>query len=1241
MLRRSSYAAASVERPRLVAPHVLLAIGLLVGVLFTVLFPYRALVQYTLNATRGDALTLAYLRNLLRTDPLNPELRLALVRQSIARRDYEQARADLAPLLASPADREMLTEARWVEWTLYESELLSAPPFSARHAELEAQLPQRLRNAVTVDGLTDDNRMSLVQRALSRGQALLALELIATFRRNGDDIDPRLYGQAAAEMLGHGEYEGAARMLLLQRSREPDAAKRRALFLQALRTLQSGNRLDLALDIADRELGELENDTEVMYFLVTLARAANRPDAAARYAKRMLQLSLERQLRRSQFAAAGLAALPWRVVAGGGPELPFDDRIYTLGYEAFLGNRQLEDAERVAQSAVRQAPDDLRWRERLATVQEWMGKPQEALDQWSQIARRSGREDAWDAVLRLAPGLLDDDALLPALEYRLRRRPHDFRLMGEIVALHERAGRPREAIAFLQRAAGDTPSVAELQMLADLAERAADIELARRTLARLDALLPPDPARAARRAALFILDSRFDDALQVMEMAKVAAGDDQRDFWRLYVALAQLVQDDDRARSALERVTRFDDSDAFEQGDLVDLLSDVSPLAAAREAERGWRRFGGSVWFLRTLELYAAAGQQAELARLFGELQQPAQAAQRAEAERSTAFLQRRAQWHLDGGRRAEAFADLSAALKLAPDSAAVRTTLLWLLIDGNDSRMLRELLARHEQVWARDEALHDALAAAWQALSRPQVALDRYLLPRIGARRDDFLWMLNVADALEQNGDVDRAWRVRQMLWKKERPRLAELGADDVGRLQRQARVRLARTLAPGDAANALLREVMRLDRDPDGRWLPAARELALSAFIDRGEFDAVRGFLWQQYGRSLNRPLWADITAALAQGDVAAVGALLDTWDERLPRYDRVNSARMVGDLRLAQSAAFDTLDAQRDDAPLHLQLSDALLDFSHRFDLDIAQRTLGGVDERQSSATLDMAVAPDLRMSLEFGSITRDRGDNAQFSATPGESGYLLARLAWQHDDGVTRILIGQRDGFETIHPLALEREQRIDSRLSATVGIGLHMPATENLGLRMAGMRDQIDLRANYRVARDDRIGLQFGSYRYQAQNGLDIGRGRLWQVEAAHAIRTELPDLEVSAYMAGYQFSRADIDPADARAVEVRQRLFAGSGLDATALRPQSFTLQGVRLTHNIRLLRDYTKALRPFGSIGVSNNSVAGAGYDVSLGVAGSVLGTDHFSLSWRQDKGGGGIFARTTEFALHYRLFF
>lgn len=1238
MLRRSSYAAALRERPRLVAPHVLAGIAGLVCVLLAVLYPYQKLVEYTLAATRGDALTIAYLHNLLRTDARNAELRLALVRQSLARRDFERARADLAPLLEGDGNPAILAEAHWVQWTLYENELLSSPPGSERHAELEAELPDRLRAAVQIDGLTDDNRMSLAQRALGRGQALLALELITRFRRDGKGTDPKIYGMAASELLAHGEYEKSARMLLLQRGLETDPLKRRELFLNTLRTLQAGMLFDQALDVADREIGELAHDTEVLYFLVTLARAANRPEAAARYARQMLRLSLEQQMRRAMLAQAGFDVQVRRVNAAGAPELPFDDRIYTLGYEAFVGNRQLDDARRVAASAVRQAPGSMIWRERLARVSEWAGKPQDALDHWRVIAARTGREEAWDAVLRLAPGLLDDDALLPALERRLRRNPDDARLMGEIIAVYERLGRPQDGIVFLQKLAGTaTHPLPALQALADLSERAGEIELTLATFARIDPLAGPSPGRAARRAALLLIDSRFDEAMDALDSARSVAGEEDRAYWRLYASIAQMLQQEDKARAVLERVTRFDDSDAFELADLVELLTDVSPLAAAREAERGWRRYGDRNWLMRTLDLYVSVGRPQDVGRVIGDMS----AAQTADAERVPLFLQMRANWHSAAGRRAQAFDDLRAALAWVPDSADVRSALLWLLIDGNEVNALRELLARHESAWARDPALHDALAASWQALSRPQIALERYMLPRFGARRGDFLWMMNVADALEQNQDVDRAWRLRQALWQRERPKLTDVAADDIGQLQRLARVRLARAQQPGDASHALLREVLRLDRAPDGQWLPAARELALSWFIDHGEHEAVRGFLWHQYGRALNRPLWADITAALGQGDVATVGALLEQWDERLPRYDRVNSARRVGDLRRAQTAAFETLEAQRDDAPLHLQLSDALLDFSHRFDLDIAQRTLGGIDELQTGATLDVAVAPDLRMSVEFGSIDRGRGDNVQFSAVPGERRYLLARLAWEHDDGVTRMMVGQRDGFETIHPVLIEREQRIDHRLSGSLGVGLNMPATENLGLRVAGMRDQIDLRAAYRVSRYDRIGLQIGHYRYQTQNGLDVGRGRLWQVEAAHAIRTELPDLEVSAYVAGYQFSPSDIDLADARAVELRQRLFAGSGLDATALRPQSFTLQGVRLTHNIRLLRDYTKALRPFGSIGASNNSVAGAGYDVSLGVAGSVLGTDHFSLSWRQDKGGGGIFARTTEFALHYRLFF
>ncbi len=69
----------------------------------------------------------------------------------------------------------------------------------------------------------------------------------------------------------------------------------------------------------------------------------------------------------------------------------------------------------------------------------------------------------------------------------------------------------------------------------------------------------------------------------------------------------------------------------------------------------------------------------------------------------------------------------------------------------------------------------------------------------------------------------------------------------------------------------------------------------------LDPGYIKGYPPGIRENGGQYTHAALWSVMAfAALGQGDVAAVGALLETWDERLPRYDRVNSARLVGDLR-----------------------------------------------------------------------------------------------------------------------------------------------------------------------------------------------------------------------------------------------------------------------------------------------------------------------------------------------------
>ena len=63
---------------------------------------------------------------------------------------------------------------------------------------------------------------------------------------------------------------------------------------------------------------------------------------------------------------------------------------------------------------------------------------------------------------------------------------------------------------------------------------------------------------------------------------------------------------------------------------------------------------------------------------------------------------------------------------------------------------------------------MHDALAC----VPGPVPALRRtgsVFHPQLAERQDDFLWMMNYADALHQNQEPDKSWRLRWHLLSSE----------------------------------------------------------------------------------------------------------------------------------------------------------------------------------------------------------------------------------------------------------------------------------------------------------------------------------------------------------------------------------------------------------------------------------------------------------------------------------------
>ena len=1308
MLPRSSRSVAPLtERPVLAPSWLIVLLAGLVGGGLWLLYPRQDL-ERRLQETTDSALSVTYLHNLLRSDPDNPRLRLLLAQRQIAQGDLADARATLQPALNATSP-ELHREALWKLWELSYAEYRQTPETdTARREVLRADLHSQLR-ALAQEDWPVERQMQLAKLTAQFNDSALGIELsrkMATAQPNPREA-AQLYERAARESLAISDYAGCAQLYLLARKTTPDPQQAKIYFHAAVSALQSGNQPVAALELGQKEIGELADDPATLLLMTQLARAAGRPAVADQYVRRLLRLALLQwrwpgeaaladgptegaqpvattyddgahllqppRFHTATATAQGDSADPaaWRLfpMAQARPPaatplgLPFDDKIYTLGYEVFLENQKPEDAWLVAHAAVQQQPQNLVWRERLARVSDWTQRPAVALEHWLFVARQTQRPDAWQAVLRLAPGQFDDAALIQALRYQLSHQPDALPLIRELVAAYERIGEPQPAIDYLRQQARSPET---LELLADLAERAGQADAALESWRRLLSLpAQATPERAMRAAVLALLHGHPDEGLRWLESAQQYPPNKavETDYWRLTGQLAENRQRNALAIEAYRRLLGTQDIDSSDFDALIRMLLQDQPLEAAQVSAHAWERFDEPRHLVQALTLYANRNRWEHFQGLLRQID-PAPQAQRRALHRLwklPEFLRLVGTYHQQTGQLTEARRHFEAGLRLNPGSSAMRQALLWLFIYGNDTTSLRTLLATRELDWRADEDMHDALASAYQALSLPQTALDRYLTPRLQSHQRDFLWLMNYADALDQNQQGDRAWRLRRHLlsqeWQTARQgdggqRLSPAEArrhwltqEGLEQTRRIARTRLMLTQRPGDAALDVLRELLRLDRDAQDGLSNAAAETAIGWLQDAGEYTAERGFLWHQYARThslrANRPLWADITVALAEDDKAAAGQLLQAFDERLPRYDRVNAARAVGDLRLAQTAAFEALHNQHDDQPLHLQLGESLLAFSDHAGAKLAHEQLGGMNENRASETLHLALSPRLSLDLGHERILRRATDANVIRDAPNETA-LQAQLSWRHPDGETTLRAARRESMVVYTPLEIEHEQRIDNRLALRVALGSDLPSQESLALRVAGMKSRAALSLRYQATRQDQVLLTHWGERYALQTGASVGSSRNSSINYTHTYRMETPQLEFGAFWSTHDFKRKDLSDLGPRDQGFRRYLPAqvqAPGPDYFL--PERFRFYGVQISTNMRHAQEYTRAWQPFASVSRTWHSRQGPGYGLRLGLAGSLLGADHLSLSWGMDKSGLQSQSPTRTLQLNYRLHF
>jgi predicted Zn-dependent protease len=1068
----------NLSRPpaRLISSLLAAAIGtLMCGILFA-LFPSESRMKRMANQQGADALSIAYLRLLLRAHPEDQATRLTLVRNLAAAGNWADARHQLAPLLRQSGAKGL--EARLALIRIDSAMLQQHPAADPGRERIATGLASQLEQAAA---LPLSRAAQAEVAALS--QNLNRPGLMARVLQQMADADPAMQPHwldlAAHDFLSHSAPLKAANAYreIAARSQNPEPVRRKYALL-ALDTFLAANDGATAIQFAELMSAQFGADREFLQRVVAIAQGQNDMLLAKRFGRSLLALS------------------------------PDDPALIARQVDIELAANDLPAALSLSMRLVALAPD-VAHQIRLAQIAEWNDAQELALKQWTGLALRAPSSPAMARALLLAHGREDDSLWLELIGKATRLRPLTADEQTALLAIGQRKKSSHLFDAYLQSyLLHNQASPALWFALAESQAEVGDVGAALATLQRLPRELAGPVESARLQARLLARAARFEEAFDRLRPVRTLARDNDTNYWTLFGDTAWELGRRAEAIPAYRVAWSGDGAPVQVAERLIDSYNTGSQhehaVIVAREA---YRRFDEARWLILAIDSAARGERWNEMRELLN-----------AAARKQTQFEQLEMYWLLSAhlanhdGDKAVARAAYHRALALNPASVSTRVALLWFEVDSGERAPLSELL----QQWQTDAIGN---AAYWGPFATGMVRLQRadealpWFQRQVQLRPNELAWSLAYADALTQAGRPEQAWRVRLEVYLRMRPqfRAAEQQGNFPPKLDRLSYARLVREFEGNAAAQQVLLSMMKGGDDS-----ASARELLVDSLLSQSKFDAARALLVRARVENVALPAWQYLAVAEDGNDRNGIEEILAAPASNLSAVDRIGALRKLGHnaqaLKVAESAAQQPENAA--DRALQEAIEQLRVEQSKRAGALAEQRQLGHLEIQQA----------DLHASVPagFGRLSAHLAESRLSATTPDlalrgiikETDFsTTADLAL--DEGAARVTVGgNRRHDDSLLYGRYEWSRSLGKRVGMRMDLSFNGVSEESAALRVIGKKDKLATGLTVNLSHSEYARLEVAAQRYSTRAGERLGSGYRVEGELGQTIFNKDPFLQI-------------------------------------------------------------------------------------------------------------------------------
>ncbi|HEX5360140.1 MAG TPA: tetratricopeptide repeat protein [Fluviicoccus sp.] len=894
---------------------------------------------------------------------------------------------------------------------------------------------------------------------------------------------------------------------------------------------------------------------------------------------------------------------------------------YRLGYEVYLQQGKTEQAFRVAEEALRRWPEDRLWLTRYAKAAEWNRQPAAALAAWLRLARKTNDREAWNAVARLAPSLLDDQALLAWQQQRLQNDPGDAQAVRELTQTFERLGQVREGLNYLEQLDRQNPGREVLDAAAVLAERGGEDERALNLLETLIRRYGPEESWVLRRSGIHYARGELAQAWSELQALENRMAGGLTGYWQTYAELSRILNHPDSARNAYRKLVDNHAASANDLQNYIAVLQGKDGLAAGHLAETLFHLRGDDESLLTALFLYtrerhseAAAGLITRLTPL-----------QLAHFRRLPGFLELRGQLNAQNHFLAAARADFEEGLNLEPDHPRLLQALIGIVIEQQDKPALERILTDAAPRAREQPALWGLWGSGWTLLEQPRRALPWQQVWSLRHPEDD-LALLSLADTHSALGDLNRARQLREHVMARRKPAAAVMDISQRPEALQDALLALRLNNSPPDAGLMAVRTRL---QQPD----TAGRELALSWLLAHDRHDWAD--VWLQQSFKGGGPVWAKSQLALQQGDAESAGQ--DNTPERLPRVTRIPLILQAGHVRQAESLAFTDAEQYPEDDEADRLFQTLAFDRVSRIDATARYTGEGPLQRNRLGVAGSIPLSTDWRGQLSAERMHQYSRNALELRSPPDTGNRITLHLTRDRPQAHWSAGLSRTESIDRIWGASIGQDISPDRACRLLWRLDYNAEAPESGALLVAGAKDQLTTALNWTADERSRLNAELGIANFHSAKRQALGRGQMMMLDYHYRLfaGSSAQSLRLALSAARFQTDSRPLEPA------LQALVPAGMSPSSRFFMPSGYNQLSLSWALGDNDPARYSRVWRPVAEVGVNYADSTGGGYLLALGGAGPLFGNDRLDLSFREARGGQNRGDRSTEAQLAYRYFY